>query len=128
MPRPDLAADCRCAVHDELVPRGLGGCAAYDCHGAGPRATRLFAIRPLTRRQRHEVFLVLAEIHEILWVLTGAADLCAPLRPALEAAAAALEALAAAPARTLLAADLQPHRDITHRLLAEVRAVVSSAR
>ena len=35
----NLRRDHRCAIHRELIGRGLRGCAAYDCHGAGQRAT-----------------------------------------------------------------------------------------
>jgi len=125
---PNLLPSCRCAIHDELVVRGLAGCAAYDCHGAGPRATRLFAATLLTRRQRHDAFAMLREIHELLWLLTGAAALCADepeLRGELEQARDVLDALGGASARELLATDLQPHRDASRQLCARVRAVLA---
>ena len=98
-----LGRDHRCAVHGELAARGLGGCAAYDCHGAGPRATRLFAAALLAPAQRYEVFLVLRDAHELLWLLAGAAAACPPahaeLRAELGAAADALDVLARGSAR-----------------------------
>jgi hypothetical protein len=115
----------RCAIHDQLVGRGLRGCAAYDCHGAGPRATRLFAASRLTDRQRHEAFLVLRDAHELLWLLDGAAALCPASQPELATALArateALDALAAGPAAAVLDADLAPHRAATHQLLHRLR-------
>jgi hypothetical protein len=77
-----LRDDCRCAVHDELVPRGLSGCAVFQCHGAGPRVTRAFAGRaetPALVAERDEVFRVQREVHELLWRLDAAAELCAKL-------------------------------------------------
>ena len=65
----------RCAIHDDLAGRGLRGCALYDCHGAGPRATRMFAAAPLTDRERHDAFAILRELHELLWLLDGASAL-----------------------------------------------------
>ena len=34
-PCPNLRADFRCSIHDRLRPSGFGGCAAFDCLGAG---------------------------------------------------------------------------------------------
>jgi hypothetical protein len=120
-----LRCDHRCAIHDQLVGRGLRGCAAYDCHGAGPRATRLFAAARLTDRQRHEAFLVLRDAHELLWLLDGAAALCPASQPELAAALAgaieALDALAGGPAAAVLDADLAPHRVATRQLLHGLR-------
>lgn len=123
-----LRRDHRCAVHPQLAGRGLRGCAAYDCHGAGPRATRLFDATRLTDRQRHEVFLVLRDAHELLWLLTGAATLCPASEPALATeladAVAALDALASGSATALLNTDLAPHRAAAHRLLHRLRVAL----
>lgn len=32
----------RCAIHDDLAGRGMGGCAQYDCLGAGQAVTAMF--------------------------------------------------------------------------------------
>jgi hypothetical protein len=64
-----LLPDCRCAIHADLAARGFRGCAVYDCYGAGQRATREYA-------GQQETFLVLHEIHELLWLLTEAMKLC----------------------------------------------------
>jgi hypothetical protein len=116
-----LSRDDRCTVHDELAARGLGGCAAYDCHGAGPHATRLFAGMALTRRERHDVFLTLREVHELAWVLGGALRLCdaGPLRDELSAALADLE-VSESPAQ-ILGLDLAARRAAARALLRRVR-------
>jgi hypothetical protein len=129
---PYLRRDHRCAIHDQLAGRGLRGCAAYDCHGAGPRATRLFAEIRLADRERHEVFLVLRDVHELLWLLTGAAALCpashAELAAELAGAVEALDAVAGGPAAAILAADLRPHRTAAHRLLGRLRTALGGRR
>lgn len=126
-----LRRDHRCAIHDQLAGRGLRGCAAYDCHGAGPRATRLFAASRLTDRQRHEAFLVLRDAHELLWLLAGAAALCPASQPELAADLAhafeGLDALAGGPAAAILEADLGPHRAATRRLLQGLRIALGRA-
>ena len=32
----------RCSIHDDLEARGFGGCAGYDCFGAGQAVTAMF--------------------------------------------------------------------------------------
>lgn len=113
---------CRCAIHDELAIRGQRGCVAYTCHGAGPRATKLFASTVLTKRQRHDVFEVVSALHEMLWIVSGAAKLCAELRDELEYSATRLDALAAGTAREILAIDVAAERATVHALLVRVRA------
>ena len=119
-----LARDCRCAIHDLLRERGMRGCAAYDCYGAGQRATRAFAgASAAAARRRNEVFLSLRGVHELLWLLTEALALCpasaAELRAQLAREVAELDALAAGPVSALLEVDLcQRER--------EVRALVRS--
>jgi len=104
-----LTRDCRCAIHDELVERGLAGCAIYDCFGAGPRATRAFADREDCERERSEAFRILRVVHELLWLLTQAARVCddAGLGAQLAREIAALDALAHRPALDLLDVDLR---------------------
>jgi hypothetical protein len=78
-----LTRDTRCAVHDELAARGMAGCAAYDCHGAGPRVTRAFAVAGRSERDRNEAFLASKVVHELLWQLSEARVLCPPAHTAL---------------------------------------------
>ncbi|MEC8196989.1 MAG: hypothetical protein VX228_11895, partial [Pseudomonadota bacterium] len=40
-PCPNLSDNClNCAIHDDLLPKGFGGCVAYQCAGAGQRVTQ----------------------------------------------------------------------------------------
>ena len=103
---PHLAGT-RCAIHAERPARGFSGCVAFDCHGAGQRATRAFAAEP--EEVRHAAFLVLCEVHGWLWLLAEAAALRRvppELRAALEAELATLHALGDRPAAELLSAEL----------------------
>lgn len=99
VPCPNLRAN-RCSIHARLAARGFAGCAAYDCHGAGQRATALFARcaeagHPLTDREKHDVFASLRELHEAMWILDTVGELPAtklvvidtsPLRAAMRSA------------------------------------------
>jgi hypothetical protein len=73
-----VARDFSCAIHAERAVRGFSGCTIYDCHGAGQRATRSFSCA-----DRDAAFLALRVVHELLWLLDGAARLCPASEPAL---------------------------------------------
>jgi hypothetical protein len=129
-----LTGDCRCAVHSELVARGLRGCAAYDCYGAGQRATRAFAGGCGREREceRDVGFAILRDVHELLWLLTEAAKLCAVVDGALAAElaseVAALDALAGGAIAALITADLTPRRERARGLLLRVGRVLGGRR
>jgi hypothetical protein len=93
-----------CGIYASREARGFAGCVAYDCHGAGPRATRLIASSRLTEREQHDVFAALRDVHELL---AAATRLGAPGELAAE-----LEALdrACDSVPFLLALDLGPLR------------------
>jgi hypothetical protein len=75
----------RCGIHRDREHAGFGGCARYDCHGAGQRVTQeLFQGRswrdhPDLTGPMLEAFLAMREAHEWLWLLEAAAAL--PLDP-----------------------------------------------
>src|SRR5262245_56450193 len=118
-----LTRDCRCAIHDELVERGFRGCAAYDCFGAGPRATRAFAGIADSERERSEAFRILRVVHELLWLLTQAARLCENAYEIAQEVAreiAALDAIARRPASDLLDVDLRLPTRRAHAALRRV--------
>jgi hypothetical protein len=92
------------------VRRGFAGCAAFDCYGAGQRATALGGSPAL--------FTLLREVHELMWILDGAAGLCAELAPEIEAV---IEALASIEGDV----DLAPHRAAAKALLIRARGVIA---
>lgn len=113
---PHLCAG-RCGIHASLVVRGFAGCVAYDCHGAGPHATARFAAAPLDARARYDLFTVLRELHELLWVLDGAAHFVD-----VDDLVAALERVGRGTTRELLALDLAPYRAAVRARLAPIGA------
>jgi hypothetical protein len=118
-----LRRDCRCSIHEELGPRGYPGCAIYDCYGAGQRATRAFAGRPGSETERDVAFFTLRVLHELLWMLTEAFQLCPPackgVRAELEVEIHALDSLAQEPPG-LTETDLAQHRRIANAILRRV--------
>jgi uncharacterized protein YjbI with pentapeptide repeats len=70
---PHLDADNRCAIHADLRARGFPGCSAYDCFGAGQRASALGADWRAGEAQATRLFAAFASLrtlHELRWYLT----------------------------------------------------------
>ena len=81
-----LDAHHACAVHARLEPEGFGGCAAYDCRGAGQIVTALFAglswrDGPAIARQMFAAFVRMREIQLMRSVAGGHPALSARLDP-----------------------------------------------
>ena len=110
-----LRSDFRCGIHANLREEGFRGCVAYDCFGAGQRATREAGGDPA-------VFATLRILHELLWYLDEALDR-AP-SAALHDAYARTEALAATPKD----ADAVAHRTLVAPLLRDASAAIRRAR
>nr|WP_139375952.1 pentapeptide repeat-containing protein [Clostridium oryzae] len=74
----NLQADYRCAVHKNLREKGLKGCTAYDCFGAGQKVAQVtygghdWRKKPETANRMFDTFLVMRQLHEILWYLIEA--------------------------------------------------------
>ena len=73
-----LLNDFRCAIHAELKERKMKGCLAYDCFGAGQKATQLYPqnVNWLTHpKQANEIFNafhILFQQYQYLWYLLEA--------------------------------------------------------
>lgn len=71
----NLQSDFRCSVHNDLRELGLKGCTAYDCFGAGQKVAQVtygghdWRQVPESAKQMYEVFLVMRQIHEMIWYL-----------------------------------------------------------
>lgn len=77
VPCRNLRDDFRCSIHDELAARSLKGCIAYDCFGAGPKATGLCGKQawresPAGARETFAVFLAIHRLCQMLWYLLDA--------------------------------------------------------
>jgi uncharacterized protein YjbI with pentapeptide repeats len=77
----NLQEDFTCAVHKNLRENGLKGCTAYDCFGAGQKVARdIYGGHdwrhvPQSAKQMFDVFLIIRQLHELLWFLTEALTL-----------------------------------------------------
>ncbi|MVT00366.1 hypothetical protein [Devosia marina] len=78
-----LADDFRCRIHERLEDLGYGGCDAFDCLGAGQRASAAFATENWRRdtaiaRRLHARFSQLLLLQEMRQALVTAANLDVP--------------------------------------------------
>ena len=77
-PCPNLRADFRCSIHDRLRPSGFGGCAAFDCLGAGQQVVggtfggRDWRSEPGLAAPMFAAFAVMRQLHEVAWYLDAA--------------------------------------------------------
>lgn len=73
-----LEKDFRCRIHDSLQDRGLKGCMAYDCFGAGQKTTQIFRSRgdwkenPVISAEMFRVFHRIFQLHQMKWFLLEA--------------------------------------------------------
>ncbi len=118
VPCPNLGADHGCRIHAELRPRGFPGCVAYDCFGAGQRVAATDAPRPVLV----EVFPVVRQLHEMLWLLhqAQARPEAGDLDTELGQAYVAVDALTSLPADDVLALDVPAVRSEVGALLTRV--------
>lgn len=146
---PHLDDHSGCRIHADLRSRGFRGCAAYDCFGAGQRVTGILGgidWRVESQEWAHvlSTFRAMAVLHELLWYLVEAAELCEALEPpevpgphhtpgpqlaatvraAVEEARAATEAFARGDPRDLVTADVAAHRAHVAAVLQRSSAVV----
>ncbi len=83
-PCPNLTAGFRCSIHDRLRPAGFGGCAAFDCLGAGQAVVqgtfggRDWRLEPGLAEPMFAVFPIMRQLHELLFYLNEALALDPP--------------------------------------------------
>jgi uncharacterized protein YjbI with pentapeptide repeats len=113
-PCPHLGADFGCGIHDGLRARGFGGCAVYDCFGAGQKVAQVtFGGRdwrgaPEIAEQMFGAFATVRQLHELLWYLTEALALrsSGPLRGGLRRVLAQVQAATLGTPEELAGLDL----------------------
>jgi hypothetical protein len=117
-----LTTGYRCSIHAARPERGFAGCVSYTCYGAGQHATARFALA--SEPGRNEGFLLLVSAHEILWLLSEAAQRCPPaereLHGELERVTREVNDVASMTLEELLAADVEALRAQAHRILRRV--------
>ncbi|MFD3157872.1 pentapeptide repeat-containing protein [Haloimpatiens sp. FM7330] len=121
----NLQPDFTCSVHKNLRKKGLKGCTAYDCFGAGQKVAQVtygghdWRKSPESANQMFEVFLIMRQLHEMLWYLSEAfvlqKDHC--IREEISSLIDNTEHLTILDAESLLALDVEAHRTKVNMLL-----------
>jgi Pentapeptide repeats (8 copies) len=127
-PCPNLTAGFRCSIHDQLRPAGFGGCAAFDCFGAGQAVTqgtfggRDWRSDPVLAGPMFAVFGVLRQLHELAFYINEALALTPgePLDLQLDDLLAATATIAAGGPGELEAVDITVHRGRVNAVLLAV--------
>jgi uncharacterized protein YjbI with pentapeptide repeats len=122
---PHLRTDFRCDIHSTLRQRGFPGCTVYDCFGAGQKVAQVtFGGRdwrraPDTAKQMFAAFMIMRQLHELLWYLAEAQALeqAAPLRVEFSTAFREIERLTFCDADALMRVDLAGNRRTVNALL-----------
>ncbi|MGY0373350.1 pentapeptide repeat-containing protein [Clostridium sp. JNZ J1-5] len=128
----NLQPDFSCTIHKDLRKNGLKGCTAYDCFGAGQKVAEVtyggqdWRQVPESAKQMFEAFLIMRQLHEMLWYLAEALTLQAagPIQDKLSHMINEMEGLTYLNADSLLALDIAVHRDNVNTLLLQTSELV----
>lgn len=121
----NLQPDFRCTVHKKLRENGLKGCTAYDCFGAGQKVAQItykgqdWRIDKELAKQMFDVFLIMRQLHEMLWYLTDAliVQTNGAVKEKISSLASETERLTYLDPEALMELDIETHRDAVNLLL-----------
>lgn len=133
-PCGNLQQDFTCTIHKNLIDKGLKGCTAYECFGAGQKVAQVtykgrdWMEAPESAQQMFEVFSIMRQLHEMLWYLTEALfiKVGSDIKADLEHSMSETETLTNLDASALLALDIVAHRDKVNVLLKKISQMARS--
>ena len=128
----NLQSDFRCGVHESLRKAGLKGCSGFDCFGAGQKVAQAsfdghdWRQVPESAKQMFDVFLIMRQLHELLWYLTEALTLqpARPIHGALSSMLDKTERLTLLSPDSLMKLDVAAHRTEVNELLVQTSELV----
>ena len=128
----NLQPNFGCAIHKNLRENGLKGCTAYDCFGAGQKVAQVtyggqdWRQAKESEKQMFEVFLIMRQLHEMLWYLTEAhmIQINNTIKDELSRMIIETEHLTHLNADSLIALDVVAHRDEVNILLQQTSELV----
>ena len=131
-PCTNLQPNSRCSIHEKLKDRGLKGCLAFDCFGAGQKVAQVsfggqdWRKVPESSKQMFEVFLIMRQLHELLWYLTEALTLqpARSIHGEISSVLEVTERLTHLPPDSLLKVDVNQHRTDVNVLLLKTSELV----
>ena len=131
----NLQSDFTCSIHKSLKEKGLKGCIAYDCFGAGQKVSQVtycghdWLQAPQSAKEMFEVFLVVKQLHEMLWYLNQALYLQTDhyIQREIGLLIEKIEYLTILDAASLIALDIAAHRVQVKVLLQNISELVRAA-
>jgi hypothetical protein len=133
-PYLNLQPDFSCPVYSTLTKKRRKGCLAFDCFGTGKKVTRstptahCWRTESGLKEKMFDVFLVMRQLHEMLWYLTEASALQMTGRTAgdFNSLFVAITHLTLLPPQSLLKLDIDEHRTAVKTLLQKIRELARS--
>ncbi|MGL4373201.1 MAG: pentapeptide repeat-containing protein, partial [Turicibacter sp.] len=118
--------------HDNLTNQGLKGCTTYDCFGAGQKVSQVTFNKKSWRENKgqakamFDVFLVMRQIHEMLWYLEESLKLkmIAPFYPEIELMLKETDCLTYLSVDALQKIDIPSHRFKVNQVLMKISECV----
>jgi uncharacterized protein YjbI with pentapeptide repeats len=131
-PCTNLQSDFRCTVHNKLWEKGLKGCIAYDCFGAGQKVAQFtfggqnWQQSKILARQMSEAFIIMRQLHQLLWYLNEAVLLEAarPIYNSLGIKISDTEHLTNLSCNDLMKLDIAAYREEVNILLVQTSDLV----
>lgn len=128
----NLQPNFTCCVHKNLRDKGLKGCIAYDCLGAGQKVAQVtFAGHdwqkdPECAGKMFDAFLIMRQLHEMLWYLYQAFILQkgGHMEGEISSLLNNTEKLTLLNADSLLALDMESHRAKVNTILKSTSVLV----
>lgn len=130
----NLKSDFSCSIHKDLRKKGLKGCTAYDCFGAGQKVAQVTYSRhdwmqtPKSANQMFEVFLIMRQLHEMLWYLAESLTLIpkSSVKEEISLMFKETEKLTNLDAESIVELDVEEHRAIVNSLLKQANELAKS--
>ncbi|NMS90712.1 pentapeptide repeat-containing protein [Clostridioides difficile] len=123
----NLQSDFKCSEHNNLVKRGFKGCTAYDCFGSGQKVAQVtYKGRDWMKsselaNQMSEVFLIMRQLHEMLWYLKEASvlDISDKVKTKIDSIIEETEKITTMNPEQLIDLDITSHRLKVNSLLSQ---------
>lgn len=128
----NLALDFTCQIHKDLAKKGLKGCIAYDCLGAGQKLSQVtykgqaWKRQPAQMKEFAQTFLVMYQFHEMMWYLIQAMTISVaqPIKSKIVACLEETKRLTYLSAQEIVDFEIEVHRDKVNTILKQVVALV----
>lgn len=133
-PCKNLMSDFRCAIHPQLSQKGMKGCLAYDCFGAGQKVTQhcypnsTWQTNPAQAQEIFDTFLVVFQLHQMSWYLLDALSVVEdhPLKSTIEALLAKNQQMTSQTPEEILNLDVESYKLEVNRVLKKVSEMIAN--